>query len=705
MPNKPRVGVFPVSDDKLFPPRSKAVGWELGLRSYFPPDVRDVRKPAVDDVEQLAQPTSIATLSIKPQRGVLESPRNVSPLSIKSVPTADKFKHKVADLLEPTEEQKSRYFGPHAKKQFHNTYQQLCTQADMLLGGFDTLHEVVKSKDHNNVLVGAMLVLQNEGVLSPRPVTKPNTVSKTPKSALRSGGQVGAGLPPLQIRSSAESSLTATTSAAVQWSLDDHDNAPTKDIKLNSILDDYSYKDNAGDLNYSLGSPRAIFLSGCLKHSLPPKAQVLLRKRTSSTINLAHMGIGNKMAIVLAESLHDLPFLQVLNLCDNNLEDSGLSALLLSIKKHPTIEILDISQNIIDSQAADALADLVGNADCRLQCLRMSDANIDDSECARFVQVLMHNRHLKELDMSKNLLGKDENLNAVQPDFETGGESLAELIRIGSCPLQTLNLHWNMIRLEGAEVLCDSLRNNQHLINLDLSYNALGRSAASVLGAALFENGTLQVINLANNGIDAIGSFTLFVGLRQNKSVSSLIVDGNPIGEQGARMLMKVAANDGQRLEISAKNCDFAVKNGDVKFNIDGKVSNPSACANTERFVDPFGEHVLDLSQPYDRAILIELLDIVSVDSTVEVASFEYVDGAMSRPATPGRDAKAAAAAMNAHFSNAQPYRVLKFEDTCSSLYAAQETELQQLRSFGFLTSMHVQDLRALIMVRYISLT
>lgn len=45
-----------------------------------------------------------------------------------------------------------------------------------------------------------------------------------------------------------------------------------------------------------------------------------------------------------------------------------------------------------------------------------------------------------------------------------------------------------MIRLEGAETLCNSLRTNKILTNLDLSYNALGSAAAGVLGAALMEN-------------------------------------------------------------------------------------------------------------------------------------------------------------------------------------------------------------------------
>ena len=45
-----------------------------------------------------------------------------------------------------------------------------------------------------------------------------------------------------------------------------------------------------------------------------------------------------------------------------------------------------------------------------------------------------------------------------------------------------------MIRFEGAEVLCDSIRHNTYLMNLDLSYNALGSSAACILGAALADN-------------------------------------------------------------------------------------------------------------------------------------------------------------------------------------------------------------------------
>lgn len=46
----------------------------------------------------------------------------------------------------------------------------------------------------------------------------------------------------------------------------------------------------------------------------------------------------------------------------------------------------------------------------------------------------------QELDLSENLLGKDENLNAVKPDTITAGESLAVLLQDCRCPIHTLKV-------------------------------------------------------------------------------------------------------------------------------------------------------------------------------------------------------------------------------------------------------------------------
>lgn len=53
------------------------------------------------------------------------------------------------------------------------------------------------------------------------------------------------------------------------------------------------------------------------------------------------------------------------------------------------------------------------------------------------------------------------------------------------------------------------------------------------------------------------------------------MLDGNPLGVQGGRILIKVATELGIRLTMSAKNCDFNIHNSNFVFNINGK---PDIC-------------------------------------------------------------------------------------------------------------------------------
>ena len=215
--------------------------------------------------------------------------------------------------------------------------------------------------------------------------------------------------------------------------------------------------DNEGYMTYACDSPRAKFLSGCIDKKIPPRNALILRAKVSSVLFLEHHGMGDDLAVLLAPALATMPFVSGINIADNNLTDIGLEPVISSIASCPKVRDLNISENIIGPRAASALATLLGNPLCKLTTVTMRKCDIDDGECERFVEALKENKYLQHLDLSDNLLGKDENLNAVKPDIVTAGEALASLLREGTCPLKTLKIAWNMIRMEGAYELCTAL--------------------------------------------------------------------------------------------------------------------------------------------------------------------------------------------------------------------------------------------------------
>ena len=62
-------------------------------------------------------------------------------------------------------------------------------------------------------------------------------------------------------------------------------------------------------------------------------------------------------------------------------------------------------------------------------------------------------------------------------------------------------LDWNSIRHESAIHFINSLRTNNTLIELNISYNNIGSEGGEVLGNVLTFNKTLQKLYIASNNI------------------------------------------------------------------------------------------------------------------------------------------------------------------------------------------------------------
>lgn len=314
------------------------------------------------------------------------------------------------------------------------------------------------------------------------------------------------------------------------------------------------------------------------------------------------------MGVIFAKSLQNMPFLESINLTDNNLTDTSLHHIIDAFQSIPALTCLNLSNNEINRTAATSLASYVAN-NATLTTLLLSKADLDDYECQLFVVAAAENVTLTKLDLSNNDIGKSEISPVLKRRNGSGAEALAALLSSGESRLQHLNLKWNQIRFQGAYDLVNSLKLNKTLLHLNLAYNSLGNRAAEMLGSALLWNNTLISLNLENNNIQGSGCFTLCIGILENTSLTSVCLDTNPLTEFGVVMLMQLPLDVGHRVKISANNCSFArVVEKDAMFE----------------HANPTGEYELLLHEPFQRAIAIRLLHLVATTPQYKVSKLQY---------------------------------------------------------------------------------
>jgi hypothetical protein len=312
-------------------------------------------------------------------------------------------------------------------------------------------------------------------------------------------------------------------------------------------------------------SPRSKFINTCLSHKINPRSSLILRRKYEGSLDLQHLGMGDKLASLLSCCLADLPYVHELNIDNNNLTDIGVYDILKCLPQMPDLTTLNLSRNKIDLKAANALAEFVTMKNCNLQTLIMQQSDIDDYEGLRLLHCLRQNTSITSLNLSENKIGGVESMrislsvpksNAASVDInksklqqsqqppsvqqQTCADAFAVYLSNSLCSLKSLNLSWNLLRLDCATVLCKCLGSNLSLTNLDLSYNTLGETGGESLGAALMENKRLERLNLSNCGISSSVCLCIVIGVIECASMRWLNVDSNPIGSDGAHALLLI---------------------------------------------------------------------------------------------------------------------------------------------------------------------
>lgn len=125
-------------------------------------------------------------------------------------------------------------------------------------------------------------------------------------------------------------------------------------------------------------------------------------------IDISTKMLGDEKCLCLAKALRHTPNVRRLSIAGNALTDVSIRPILEECFHFLGCTSLDVSDNKLDSKSIDLLKEALLSPTCVLQELLLCSSDIDDDECANFVQSLHNNTSLVYLDLSHNAIGKKE---------------------------------------------------------------------------------------------------------------------------------------------------------------------------------------------------------------------------------------------------------------------------------------------------------
>ena len=283
---------------------------------------------------------------------------------------------------------------------------------------------------------------------------------------------------------------------------------------------------------------------------------------------------------------------------------------------HISIRELNLSNNCLRSSGAQDLVNMTLRCADSLRILRVAHNSFGD-EGATAVAFLFScpTMRLVECDLSGNNIG------------DHGMKSISEAVQMCKT-LKVLHLGSNSCTGSGCHVLGNMVEENQSLTELDVSWNGIGGEQASAfwkgvensvslqrlhahwngfcdikaceaMSHAFRENRSLTYLDLSHNRITEQCSRVISEGFALNDTLIELRLDGNPLGINGAKMLL-AAAEEGSKdsdytRTVRMENCSVGV--------LDMSMFDPS---------EPAARYMLDMTNESARQVLRNVLRLVA---------------------------------------------------------------------------------------------
>ncbi len=284
------------------------------------------------------------------------------------------------------------------------------------------------------------------------------------------------------------------------------------------------------------GSGRLTYTVACAANKVIPVSFVVADLAAGKAVlGLNHHGIGVAGCLALAEALKVASAVTKLRLADNAI-GPGVRSLCAALVLGHLTEV-DLSDNGLGKEGADAVADALAASTCALHVLSLRGNRIGDRGVAHLCSKLTGRgaAALESLDLSKNEIG------------EPSGSPLGGFLARNKV-LRTLHLGWNALGSLGGRALLAGLRENDKVTTLTLEWNGLAEAGGGPLSEALSQNVSLTHLDLTHNRIGDKQAKAFARALTDHRSIKTLVLAGNNIQISGAQLLLG-CLNESQNLQ------------------------------------------------------------------------------------------------------------------------------------------------------------
>jgi hypothetical protein len=295
-------------------------------------------------------------------------------------------------------------------------------------------------------------------------------------------------------------------------------------------------------------------------------------------------------------SICTLDMLHTLGLRGNRLTEKSMKVILGNISNR-SLRHLDLSDNDLRGEGIRHLCQILSNPSNKVSSLELSKTHLSSGDIKLLCEAFLAHETSWILDLSLS----HNNLDSKAMEY------LAKFFSFSGCSLNWCDLSWNSFDALSGELLAGALSINKTLSSINLSANCLRDEGGQHIAACLLGNQTLREIYLSLNNIGGKTCFIFSKVLRVHPNMERLDLSDNPLTEAGARSMFRTILR-GLRCFVMMQNCTFTGEVG--LFNH----SNPSLDS-------PYD---LDLSQPYQVAILSELISMVNLNTNCSFKSLVY---------------------------------------------------------------------------------